>query len=135
MKFEDLEVGMNESIEKTISETDVYLYAGISCDTNPIHLNEEYAKKTMFKKRIAHGMLTAGLISAVLGTKFPGPGTIYLGQELKFMGPVYIGDTIKANVELHEKIEGKNILKLKTICTNQQGEVVLSGTATVMFKN
>lgn len=135
MKFEDLEVGMNESIEKTISETDVYLYAGISCDTNPIHLNEEYAKKTMFKKRIAHGMLTAGLISAVLGTKFPGPGTIYLGQELKFMGPVYIGDTIKANVELLEKIEGKNILKLKTICTNQQGEVVLSGTATVMFKN
>ena len=86
----------------------------------------------MFKGRIAHGMLTAGFISAVLGTKLPGPGTIYLGQELKFTAPVRFGDTIKAEVEVIEKKEEKNIMKLSTTCTNQDGVVVLKGVATVM---
>ncbi len=86
----------------------------------------------MFKGRIAHGMLTAGLISAVLGMQLPGPGTIYLGQELKFTAPVRYQDTIKAEVEVIEKIEEKNIMKLNTICTNQEGTVVLKGIATVM---
>ncbi|MEG0584515.1 MAG: MaoC family dehydratase, partial [Cetobacterium sp.] len=87
MKFTDLKVGMTAEISKTITETDVVMFAGITLDTNPAHINEEYAKTTMFEKRIAHGMLGAGLISAVLGTKLPGEGSIYLGQELKFLAP------------------------------------------------
>lgn len=127
-----LRVGDKAYVEKTISETDVYLYAGITGDLNPAHINEEYAKGTIFKGRIAHGMLTAGLISAVLGMKLPGPGTIYLGQELKFTAPVRMGDTIKAEVEVSEIIKEKNRIKLRTICKNQKGEVVLDGVATVM---
>lgn len=127
-----LRVGDKAYVEKTISETDVYLYAGITGDLNPAHINEEYAKGTIFKGRITHGMLTAGLISAVLGMKLPGPGTIYLGQELKFTAPVRMGDTIKAEVEVSEIIKEKNRIKLRTICKNQKGEVVLDGVATVM---
>lgn len=128
----ELKVGDKDYVQKTITETDVYLYAGISGDLNPAHINEEYAKNTFFKGRIAHGMLTAGLISAVLGMKLPGPGTIYLAQELKFTAPVRIGDTIKAEAEVIEIIEEKNRIKIKTTCTNQKGEVVLDGIATVM---
>ena len=108
MKFEELKVGMKAEISKTITETDVILYAGITLDTNPAHLNEVHAQQTMFKHRIAHGMLTAGLISAVLGTKLPGEGTIYMGQELKFLAPVYFGDTITATAEIIELIPEKN---------------------------
>ncbi|AVQ21808.1 enoyl-CoA hydratase [Fusobacterium necrophorum subsp. funduliforme] len=132
MKFEDLKIGMKDSITKTITETDVILYSGITLDVNPAHLNEEHAKKTMFKKRIAHGMLTAGLISAVLGTKLPGEGTIYMGQEIAFTAPVYFGDTITANVEIIELIPEKKRVLLSTVCTNQDGVVVLSGKAKVM---
>ena len=132
MKFEDLKIGMKDSITKTITETDVILYSGITLDVNPAHLNEENAKKTMFKKRIAHGMLTAGLISAVLGTKLPGEGTIYMGQEIAFTAPVYFGDTITANVEIIELIPEKKRVLLSTVCTNQDGVVVLSGKAKVM---
>lgn len=131
-QIQDIKVGDKASFQKTITETDVYLYAGITGDINPAHINEESSKKTMFKGRIAHGMLTAGLISAVLGVHLPGPGTIYLSQELKFTAPVRFGDTIKAEVEVIEKIEEKNRVILNTICYNQNEEIVLKGTATVM---
>lgn len=132
LTIKELKIGDIASVEKTISETDVYLYAGITGDLNPAHINEQYAKESFFKTRIAHGMLTAGLISAVLGMKLPGCGTIYLAQELKFTAPVLIGDTIKAQVEVVEIIEEKNRVKVRTTCTNQQSKVVLDGYATVM---
>lgn len=128
----ELKIGDKDYVMKTITEADVYLYAGITGDFNPAHINQVEAEKSMFKGRIAHGMLTAGLISAVLGTKLPGPGTIYLGQELKFTKPVRFGDTIKAEAEVIEIVSEKNRLKLKTTCTNQNGEVVLDGIATVL---
>lgn len=128
----DINIGDTANFQKTITETDVYLYAGITGDNNPAHINAVEAGKGRFKERIAHGMLVAGLVSAVLGVKLPGPGTIYLGQELKFTAPVMFGDTIDAVVEVIEKREEKNIIKLKTVCTNQDGTVVLEGVATVM---
>ncbi|SCG82789.1 dehydratase [Proteiniborus sp. DW1] len=128
----EINLGDKAYFQKTITETDVYMYAGITGDLNPAHINEEYAKDTMFKGRIAHGMLTAGLVSAVLGMKLPGPGTIYLKQDLKFTAPVRIGDTIKAEVEVSEMIIEKNRIKLRTTCTNQNGDVVLDGEALVM---
>ncbi|ABR49232.1 MaoC domain protein dehydratase [Alkaliphilus metalliredigens QYMF] len=127
----EIKIGDKASIARTISESDVYLYAGLTGDLNPAHMNEEVAKSSVFKGRIAHGMLTAGLISAVLGMYLPGPGTIYIGQELKFTAPVRFGDTITAEVEVVEIIKEK-MLKLKTVCTNQSGIVVLEGYATVM---
>ncbi|CAG7588343.1 (R)-specific enoyl-CoA hydratase [Peptoniphilus tyrrelliae] len=129
--IKEIKIGDTAEFTKTISETDVYLYAGITGDLNPAHINEVEAGKGSFKTRIAHGMLTAGLVSAVLGMKLPGPGTIYMGQEMKFTKPVYIGDTITAKVEAIEIIKEK-ILKLKTTCTNQKGEIVLDGVATVL---
>ena len=132
LTIKEISIGDKASFQKTISETDVYLYAGITGDQNPAHINQVESEKTMFKGRIAHGMLTAGLVSAVLGMKLPGPGTIYLGQELKFTAPVRFGDTIEAVVEVIEKNEEKNRLKLSTICTNQNGDIVLKGVATVM---
>ncbi|WP_029912073.1 MaoC family dehydratase [Pelobacter seleniigenes] len=128
----EISLGDQASFQKTITETDVYLYAGITGDNNPAHINEVVAAESRFKGRIAHGMLVSGLISAVLGVQLPGPGTIYLGQELKFTAPVKFGDTIKAEVEVVEKRDEKNILKLKTTCTNQDGTVVIEGMATVM---
>lgn len=130
--IDEMKLGQKASVEKTISETDVYLYAGITGDFNPAHVNQVEAEKTMFKGRIAHGMLSAGLISAVLGTQLPGPGTIYMGQELKFTAPVRIGDTIKAEAEVIEMIPEKNRVKIKTTCYNQDGKVVIDGVATVM---
>lgn len=132
LTIKELNIGDKASFQKTITETDVYLYAGITGDLNPAHINNVEAEKTMFKGRIAHGMLTAGLVSAVLGMQLPGPGSIYLGQELKFLAPVKIGDTIKAEVEVIEKIDEKNRIKLSTICTNQNGVEVLKGVATIM---
>ncbi|MBU3178299.1 MaoC family dehydratase [Clostridium estertheticum] len=132
LTMKELNIGDKDSFEKTISESDVYLYAGITGDLNPAHINQREAETTMFKGRIAHGMLTAGFVSAVLGMKLPGPGTIYLGQELRFTAIVRFGDTIKAEVEVIEKFDVKNIIKLSTICTNQDGVVVLKGVATVM---
>ena len=128
----EINLGDMASFQKTITETDVYLYAGITGDNNPAHINELVAADSRFKGRIAHGMLVSGLISAVLGVQLPGPGTIYLGQELKFTAPVKFGDTIKAEAEVVEKRAEKNILKLKTTCTNQDGTVVIEGMATVM---
>lgn len=129
--IKELKVGDKASMAKTITEGDVYLFAGITGDQNPAHINEEIAKNTMFKGRIAHGMLSAGLISAVLGMHLPGPGTIYMGQNLKFLAPVRFGDTITAEAEVIEIIKEK-IVKIKTTCINQSGVVVVEGTATVM---
>jgi len=130
--IDELNIGDFEIFQKTISESDVYLYAGITGDFNPAHLNDQAAKETIFKGRIAHGLLTAGLISAVLGTKLPGPGTIYLDQSLSFKKPVYFGDTITAKVTITEKINDKNIVFCETICLNQKDQVVLTGIAKVM---
>ena len=127
----NLKLGDSAEFTKTVSETDIYLYAGISGDFNPAHINEEYAKKTFFKARIAHGMLLAGFISTVIGMKLPGPGTIYLDQSLKFLAPVRIGDTITARAEIVEITAEKNKVRLKTTCTNQDEIVVLEGEAVV----
>ncbi len=127
-----LEVGQKASMRKTITEADVSAFAQISGDTNPMHLDKEYAAKSMFKERIAHGMLTAGLISAVLGTQLPGVGCIYLSQSLKFLAPVKLGDTIEAEVEVIEKLEEKNRVRLRTVCRNQSGQVVIDGEALIM---
>lgn len=130
--IDTIQIGDFAIFSKTISESDVYLYAGISGDFNPAHVNAVEAEKGMFGERIAHGMLTASFISTVLGTHLPGPGTIYLGQELSFKRPVKFGDTIEAKVEVIEKIVEKNRLILRTTCTNQHGEIVIDGKATVM---
>ena len=132
MTIRELKIGDQASTAKTISESDVYLFAGITGDHNPAHVNEVYASQTRFGCRIAHGILSAGLISAVLAMKLPGPGTIYLGQELKFVRPVYFGDTITATCTVSELLLEKNIARLETACTNQDGAVVIKGTATVM---
>ena len=129
--IDELNVGDRAEFTKTVSESDVYLYAGVTGDFNPAHINEPYAEKTFFKTRIAHGMLPAGFISAILGTRLPGPGTIYMGQTLKFRAPVLIGDTITASAEVMEIIADKNRVRLKTICQNQDGVVVLDGEAVV----
>ena len=128
----EMKVGDSASFTKTVSEHDVYTFAGLSGDFNPAHVNEQTASLTPFGGRIAHGILSAGLISAVLGMQFPGPGTIYLGQELKFTKPVRFGDTVTATCTVSELLPEKNIAKLDTICTNQRGEVVVKGMATVM---
>lgn len=134
MGFERFEVGMKDKTSKTITETDVILFSGVSTDINPVHIDEEAAKNGIFGKRVAHGILVSGLISAVLGNKLPGPGSIYMGQDLKFLAPVYIGDTITAEVEIVELIPEKCRIKLNTTCTNQDGKVVISGTALIMNK-
>lgn len=132
--FAEIQVGDKASMSKTVSEYDVYGFAGITGDFNPVHVNAEFAKTTMFKDRIAHGMLSAGLISAVLGTALPGVNTIYMGQELSFKAPVMFGDTITATVEVVEKIEAKSRLILRTTVTKQDGTLVVDGKATVMKK-
>jgi len=129
--IEQIKVGDTAEFSKTVSESDVYLYAGITGDLNPAHINETYAKDTFFKTRIAHGMLTAGFISRILGMQLPGPGTIYMRQSLNFLAPVRFGDTITALVEVIDVITEKNRLRLKTTCTNQEGTVVLDGEAMV----
>ena len=118
MAFSDFQLGMKASTSKTITETDVILFAGVSTDINPVHLDEETAKKGIFGKRVAHGILVSGLISAVLGNKLPGPGSIYMGQELKFLAPVFIGDTITAEVEIIELIPEKCRIKLNIVLSN-----------------
>ena len=129
--IEALHVGQTAQFGKTISESDIYLYAGITGDQNPAHINESYARETFFKTRIAHGMLCAGLISAVLGNRLPGNGTIYIRQELNFLAPVRIGDTITARVEVVEIMFAKNRVRLRTNCINQDGLLVIDGEALV----
>ncbi|HLJ68752.1 MAG TPA: MaoC family dehydratase [Chloroflexota bacterium] len=126
--------GDSASFSKTITEADILLYAGVSGDTNPLHLDAEYAATTRFGERIAHGMLTAGLISAVLGTKLPGPGAIYVGQTLWFRRPVYIGDTVTATATITEYDREHGRMVIETICRNQRGEEVLDGEANVIYR-
>jgi 3-hydroxybutyryl-CoA dehydratase len=129
--IEDLKPGMSASYGKTVGEADIVLFAGVSGDTNPVHLDEDYAKATMFKTRIAHGMLSAGFISTVLGTKLPGPGAIYMSQNLKFKAPVKIGDSVLATCTVTEVIPEKKRAVLSTIC--KVGDtVVIEGEAMVM---
>ncbi len=127
--IDQLHVGDSAEFAKTISESDIYLYAGVTGDFNPAHINEAYAQKTFFKTRIAHGMLLAGFISTVGGTMLPGPGAVYVRQELDFLAPVHIGDTITARVEVTEVLADKNRVKLRTTCVNQDGKLVLDGMA------
>jgi len=129
--IQELNIGDTAEFSKTVSETDIYQFAGITGDFNPAHVNEEYAKKTFFKTRIAHGMLSAGFISTVIGTKLPGTGSIYIQQDLSFLAPVRIGDTITARAEVIEIMEGKNRVRLKTVCVNQEGTQVINGEAVV----
>ncbi len=129
--LDELKVGDSAKFSKTISESDVYLFAGITGDFNPAHVDEDYAKNTHFKTRIAHGMLTASFISTVIGTMLPGPGSIYMRQAVNFLAPVHIGDTITACAEISEIIPDKKRIRLKTYCLNQKGETVLDGEALV----
>lgn len=130
--IEEIKIGQKESFSKTITETDVYLFAGISGDLNPAHIDEEACKKTKFEKRIAHGMLVGSLISTVFGMKFPGPGTIYLENQCRYKKPVFINDTITAEVEVIEILSEKGFVRFATKCVNQDGLVVQEGTALVM---
>lgn len=127
--IDQLKIGDSAEFAKTVSEADIYMYAGVTGDFNPAHINEAYAKNTFFKTRIAHGMLSAGFISAVLANQLPGPGTIYLKQEISFKAPVRIGDTITARAEVVEIISEKNQVRLKTTCINQEGTLVVDGEA------
>ncbi|MFO7751450.1 MAG: MaoC family dehydratase [Desulfobacteraceae bacterium] len=119
------------SMAKTVSEADIYMFAGITGDFNPAHVNEAYAEKTFFKTRIAHGMLLGGFISAVIGTRLPGPGTIYISQNLTFKAPVKIGDTVTTEVEAVEVNHETNRVILTTRCTNQHGTLLVDGEAVI----
>ena len=130
--IEDIKVGMSATIGKTITDADIVAFSGISTDTNAVHLDEEFAKSTMFGGRIAHGMISASFISAALGSHLPGPGTIYLGQSLKFKAPVRPGDTVRTTVTVKEVMQEKKRVILDTTC--RVGDtVVLEGEATVMI--
>jgi 3-hydroxybutyryl-CoA dehydratase len=126
-----IKMGDFDEFSKTISESDIYNFAGITGDLNPAHINEDYAKDTFFKGRIAHGMLLAGFISAVIGMKLPGPGAIYIKQEVVFKGPAKIGDTITARAEVIDINEEKNRITLKTTCKNQAGKELVDGEALI----
>ena len=131
LAYEDIKVGDEASLTRTITEVHIVNYAGLTGDMNPVHVDAEHAAQSMFGERIAHGMLVAGLISAVLGMQLPGPNSIYLGQDLSFVGPVKIGDTVKVTVTVTEKRDDKRIIKLRTTATNQRGEMVLDGSAVI----
>ena len=127
-----MKVGDSAEITKTIEQSDIDAFANVTGDHNPVHVDEEFAKTTRFGRRIAHGMLTASLISAVLANHLPGEGSVYLGQTLKFVAPVFPGDEITARVTIREIREDKPILKLETVCVNQRDEIVIRGEATVL---
>jgi 3-hydroxybutyryl-CoA dehydratase len=129
--IEDLEIGMKRSLQKLVTDRDIELFAEVSTDRNPVHLDDSYAQDTIFEGRIAHGMLTAGLISAVIGEQLPGHGTVYLGQTLKFMAPVRPGDMVRAEVEVMDIDYGKRRVTLATHCTVDD-TVVLKGEAVVL---
>jgi len=129
--IEELKVGDTAKFSKTVSESDVYLFAGVTGDLNPAHVSEEFAKDTFFKTRIAHGMLSASFISTVIGTMLPGPGSVYMRQEANFLAPVKFGDTITAVVEVAEIIADKKRVRLKTYCINQEKTIVVDGEALV----
>jgi 3-hydroxybutyryl-CoA dehydratase len=127
-------IGTEATLSRAITEDDILLFAAISGDYNPLHLDAEYAKRSLFGQRIAHGFLVGSLISAVLGNDLPGPGSIYLGQTLRFLAPIHIGDTVTVIVKVVALREEKRIVTLRTECTNQHGTLVLSGEATVKYQ-
>lgn len=129
--IDQLEIGMSRSYAKTITEADILMFAAASGDMNAVHLNQEFAEATAFRGRIAHGLLTAGVVSACIGNKLPGLGTIYLAQSIKFMAPVLPGDTVRAIVTVKSMDRERNRVVLDTIC-QVQGKTVLAGEATVL---
>ena len=131
MRYEDLSVGQTADFSKTVSESDVMMFANVTGDFNPVHTDAEAAAKSRFGGQVAHGMLSAGYISATIAGHLPGPGSIYLGQTLKFTAPVRFGDTVTTTVEVLELLS-KNRVRLSTTCRNQNGQTVLEGEATVM---
>ena len=126
-----IKVGDKATLSKTFTESDVECFAKISLDDNPIHLNREYAEKTVFGQRIVHGLLVASLLSGLMGGKFPGHGTVYLGQSLNFMAPVYIDEKVEASVEVIKIREDKPIITLKTRCVKSDGTLAIDGEAVV----
>lgn len=140
-KFEDFHEGDREEITVSMSEETVQIFAELTTDRNPLHVNEEFARKSMFGRRLVHGAFSSGLISAVIGMKLPGPGALYLDQYCKFVKPVFIGDTLTASATVIEKIvkdrgnkPPMNLLILETIVTNQNDEIVTQGKATIMIQ-
>jgi 3-hydroxybutyryl-CoA dehydratase len=133
MTEDAFQIGQRASFTKTVTESDVTMFAGLTGDFNPVHVDAEYARKSRFGQRVAHGIFTVGLISAVLGNKLPGPGCIYLSQQVEFLAPVFIGDTITAVVEVTEWREDKRIMTLKTDCYNQVQKEILTGKAVLLI--
>ena len=135
MRIEEIQVGDVAELAKTVTESDIALFAGVTGDFNAVHIDAEAAKKSVFGERVAHGMLSAGFISAVLGMRLPGSGSIYLSQTLRFTKPVRIGDTVTARVEVLEVLTAKRRVRLATSCRNQNGEVVVDGEAVVKVES
>lgn len=131
-QFSNVYIDATASVTRKVEERDVELFASLTGDANPIHLNDEYAAQSRFGRRIAHGLLVSGYISAVLGTLLPGPGSIYLGQNLRFLAPVYLGDTITVTVVVKEVRKDKPVVKLLTKCINQHELTVIDGEATML---
>ena len=131
--YSEIKIGESAKLERTITEEDILKFAELSGDYNPIHMDEKFAQQTIFKGRIAHGALTTAFVSALLARDLPGPGTIYIFQQLSFRKPVRIADSITTKVEVTKKNDGKEHITLRTTCTNQEGELVLDGEAVVML--
>jgi len=130
--YEEITLGQKARYSRLVDEAAVKLFAAASGDVNPVHLDAEFAAGTIFKQRIAHGMFTGGLISAAIAMELPGPGSIYVKQDLSFRAPVFLGDTITVNLEVVEKLDKRKFVTLSTIATNQHGKVVVKGTAQVL---
>jgi 3-hydroxybutyryl-CoA dehydratase len=130
-KYSDIKMGQSAEVEHVVTDEDIQIFGKLSGDYNPLHFNEEWAKTTMFGGRIAHGLLTAAYISTAIGMHLPGPGTIYIGQNMRFLGPVRIGDKVTARVEVVKLEDEKERVTLRTTCTNQKGKLVLDGEAIV----
>ena len=131
----NFKVGDQASVSKTITDEDIRVFADLVGDHNSIHLDDEYAGKTRFGRRIAHGMLSASLISTVIGTRLPGPGSVYLKQSYQFVAPVFPGDTVTARATITKIREDKPIITLETVCLNQDGQLVVKGEALVLLEN
>ena len=131
-RIDEIQVGQVAEMAKTVTEADIALFAGVTGDFNPVHVDAVAAAQSRFGERIAHGMLSAGFISAVIAMRLPGPGSIYLSQSLRFTKPVRIGDTVTTRVEVVEVVAPKRRLRLATVCRNQNGETVVEGEAVVL---
>lgn len=135
MKFQDLYIGQEYTMSKKFTEQEVADFAQLSTDYNPVHLDKEYAAQTIFKKNIVHGFLTGSLFSAIIGTRMPGEGSVYLKQDMKFMSPVYIGEEVTASVKIKELKEAKHIVVLETMLFKPDKETAIEGEAVIKFLN